>query len=152
MKKTYAVIGALVIMFVFFVAGAIVEKTKPGIIPPFVGVSQSPLFKTGTYALQGYRSSEASASDAPDYIGTITIDRVGESYNLEWHIKNGQVQRGVGILTGNVLSVSYVDVVGGIDDIGVASYTLLDDDSLYGPWTSFFSRDVGREYLRWQKY
>ncbi len=111
-------------------------------------VPASPELKTGVYALEGYASS---LSSSPNYRGTVTIVKTGEVYKLECQIGRGQIQRGVGILDGSILSVSYIDVTGGrIQDAGAVSYSLLSGGKLEGKWTSIVAQETGREVLTWQ--
>ncbi len=114
-----------------------------------LGVNSVPVavLRTGSYALEGYGGS---LSAQPSYRGEVFIAKTGEVYKLEWSI-GGQVQRGVGILEDNILSVGYVDLTGGdIQDAGVVSYRVVKEGKLEGKWSSILAQETGREILTWQ--
>lgn len=99
--------------------------------------------KTGTYALSGINLDGSS-----HYHGDVTIAEQGNTYNLRWKIGRNQTQAGVGILTGNVLSVAYQDGSG--RDMGVVAFEVVGDGHLEGRWASLSSPHQGRETLLWK--
>jgi hypothetical protein len=104
-----------------------------------------PELKEGLYALEGYNTGSASVN----YLGSIRIAKTGEVYRLEWIIGT-QEQQGVGLLRGDVLSVSYVDTTGeSLSDVGVVTYNI-QGDTLTGEWASFFSDRTGKEVLTYK--
>ena len=118
--------------------------------PASVPVSNT--LKAGTYSLEGY---SGSLSATPNYRGEVTIAKYGEVYRLEWHIGSDQLQRGIGILDGQVLSVGYIDLdppyEGGIRDAGAVSFRVLGGGKLEGKWVSIDASETGREVLQWTR-
>lgn len=102
--------------------------------------------KTGTYALQGANPGVEEMT----YSGTVTIVPQGDNYSLQWQIGAGQTQRGVGILSGNILSVAFYDDSG--MSTGVVSYKLTQEGQLAGQWIDFGGEEQGQEVLDWQRY
>lgn len=109
-----------------------------------------PELKTGLYSLDGSNSKVR-------YKGTVQIEKgsgdSSEYYLLKWTIGESEDQRGIGILDGNVLSVSYVDVTGGkYNDTGVVSYHLTEEGILKGKWVSAISNALlgGEEILTYK--
>ncbi|MEK7118224.1 MAG: hypothetical protein AAB869_01310 [Patescibacteria group bacterium] len=80
-------------------------------------MAASVTLNVGTYALVG-----KGAGQAENYAGTVTITKRGVTnniYDLVWRITSGQAQWGVGILTDDILSVSYYEALdGSISDVG----------------------------------
>lgn len=107
---------------------------------------QTMALSTGTYTLTGYGASQSS------YTGTVTIKKRPETertYDLTWSVASGQMQIGVGILSGDILSVSYYELQAdeSIRDIGVVSYRVVDSSHLEGEWASVQGGAIGKEYL-----
>lgn len=104
----------------------------------------------GTYALVG-----RGAGQSGNYAGTVKIssrESTSNVFDLQWNITTGQMQIGVGILSGDILSVSYYedDADGNIKDIGVVSYRVVDSSHLQGQWTSVQGGTAGVEQLTLQ--
>ena len=97
--------------------------------------SSTPFLASGIYSLVGRGGGQTA-----NYSGTLTIkwrENTPDIFDLVWNITNGQVQYGVGILTKNILSVSYYQPSDdGVTDVGVGSYELVDPTHLNGEWTS----------------
>ena len=112
--------------------------------------ASSTMFLTsGTYSLVG-----RGAGLTTNYSGTLTIkwrENTPNIFDLVWNITSGQVQYGVGILTKDVLSVSYYQPSdNGVTDVGVGSYQLTDTTHLKGEWTSVQGGLAGIEDLTLQ--
>lgn len=105
----------------------------------------SPELQEGVYDLTGFNPGNTIQKEG--YRGTVTIARSGVGYSLTWRIGSRQTQRGVALLTRNVLSVAYVDMSG--RDAGVVSY-LVDGRKLDGQWCPHGSKNSGREILVWR--
>ena len=109
-----------------------------------------PILSEGTYALVGH-----GAGQSANYSGTVKITKrinTNNVYDLVWNITSGQAQLGVGILTNDVLSVSYYETTpdGYFKDIGVVSYKVLNLVALQGEWTSVAGGTAGFEELTLQ--
>jgi len=109
-----------------------------------------PILSEGTYALVGH-----GAGQSQNYSGTVKITKrinTNNVYDLVWNITSGQAQLGVGILTNDVLSVSYYETTpdGFFRDIGVVSYKVLNLIQLQGEWTSVTGGTAGFEELTLQ--
>lgn len=117
-----------------------IQTTQTQNVTPSVELS------VGTYALVG-----KGAGQAENYAGTVTITKRGTTnniYDLVWHITSGQAQLGVGILTNDILSVSYYETSDGdVADIGVVSYKVINLIQLRGEWTSVVGGQAGIEEL-----
>lgn len=108
----------------------------------------NPDIKTGTYELKGSNSKETFF---PDYKGRVIITRQGDNYHLVWIIGDAQVQTGVGILEGDILSVAYNDLSNntwGVMSFKVDSFM----DELTGKWASHASTGYAYEQLSWRGY
>jgi hypothetical protein len=95
------------------------------------------------------------AGQSGNYAGTVTIssrESTSDVFDLTWNITSGQMQLGVGILVGDVLSVSYyeTDASSSIKDIGVVSYRVIDGQHLQGQWSSVQGGTAGVEELTLQ--
>src|SRR2546423_1314093 len=55
----------------------------------------------GTYGCEGVNP------DGKAYKGTVEIKKNGATYNLAWSLDSGESYEGVGVLNGNILSVSW---------------------------------------------
>ncbi len=82
----------------------------------------------GTYQLTGYNGADATEAA---YKGHVFITRTGATYSLVWKIGQQQTQKGVAILSGNVLSVGYFDMSG--RDAGVVETTTVAGGSARRP-------------------
>ena len=69
----------------------------------------APALKVGAYELTGYNDQTLKT---PSYRGHVIVERAGEIYTLVWKIGRAQTQKGVALLSGNVLSVAYLDMSG----------------------------------------
>ncbi|MDX2264989.1 MAG: hypothetical protein NW215_08465 [Hyphomicrobiales bacterium] len=78
---------------------------------------------TGDYLCEGRNASGGV------YRGAVTIVRKGDVYLVDWRIGERDTYKGIGVLTGDVLSVSYY---GGIT--GVVAYAVGDNGVLEGKW------------------
>lgn len=98
----------------------------------------------GVYTLVG-------SAGGVTYQGTVTIAPRGTTpnlYDLQWRVGENQVQTGTGILSGNVLSVGFVDVSGGtINDAGPVSYISDRPGHFTGSWASIIGGKIGSEEL-----
>lgn len=117
---------------------------------PVVNSSATVTLSEGTYALVGH-----GAGQSANYAGTVKITKrvnTNDVYDLVWNITSGQAQLGVGILTNDVLSVSYYETTsdGFFRDIGVVSYKVLNLIQLQGEWTSVTGGTAGFEELTLQ--
>ncbi|KKW19282.1 MAG: hypothetical protein UY63_C0017G0059 [Parcubacteria group bacterium GW2011_GWA2_51_10] len=111
----------------------------------FGNASAASEIREGVYRLVG----KGPVSDAT-YEGEVYIARSGSIYDLEWHIAESQIQRGVGILNGNILSVGYIDITEDqIGDAGAVSYVVTSSEVLDGQWTSILGGYLGEEHLIW---
>lgn len=118
-------------------------------MPPATTESM-PILSEGTYALVGH-----GAGQSQNYAGTVKITKrinTTDVYDLVWNITSGQAQLGVGILTNDVLSVSYYETTpdGFFKDVGVVSYKVLNLIQLQGEWTSVQGGTAGFEELTLQ--
>ncbi len=100
--------------------------------------------RTGTYALYGTNPDSTS-----HYQGEVTISPQGSNYHLVWTIGRSQAQTGVGILSGNILSVAYADNSG--RDFGAVSFEIAADGHLEGRWSSMNGTTCGHESLTWKR-
>lgn len=114
--------------------------------PDVLKVTPAINLKTGTYSLEGFVGNAQTAT----YRGAVIISKSGGVYHLNWQIGPVQNQRGIGILNEKVLSVSYVDETGeNLNDVGVVSYTVINEGKLDGKWSSILSDKTAREVLTW---
>ncbi len=79
--------------------------------------------------LTGNYDCEGRNADGGVYRGEVEIVKKRDVYLLRWRVGQNDTYDGVGILTGDVLSVSYH---GGM--AGIVVYTLKDDQTLAGRW------------------
>lgn len=125
------------------------ETIPPNQTTQTQNVTPSMELSVGTYALVG-----KGAGQAENYAGTVTITKRGTTnniYDLVWRITSGQAQLGVGILTDDILSVSYYEAPdGSLADVGVVSYKVVDSSHLEGEWTSVVGGSAGFEQLSLQ--
>ena len=101
--------------------------------------------KTGTYSLLG---SNPGSDTAFTYKGSVTIANLGSNYSVQWDIGEEQVQKGIGILSGDVLSVSYYDTTR--MQAGVVSYRLTQENQMIGQWAGYDQENQGQEWLTWE--
>jgi hypothetical protein len=87
----------------------------------------------GSYKAQG------TNNDGKTYQGEVEITRKGDAYYFLWKIGAGDEYQGVGLLEGDVLSVSYF---GGTSSIAV--YKVEKGPKLVGRWT--FPEAKGKVY------
>ncbi|MBI4237777.1 MAG: fibronectin-binding protein [Deltaproteobacteria bacterium] len=96
----------------------------------------------GKYAVKG-----TNPGGKGNYTGTVTITQKGDLYQLAWSV--GTTYTGVGIKSGNVLSVGWG--TGGAAGYGVVSYTIGADGTLTGTWAGPKDTGLGTETLTPQK-
>jgi hypothetical protein len=94
----------------------------------FFTVAAQPAFAfridvTGDYNCEGRNAGGGV------YRGAVSIVRKGDVYLVDWRIGQSDNYKGIGLLNGNILSVSYY---GGI--IGVVVYTAEQNGTLNGRW------------------
>lgn len=95
---------------------------------------------SGTYKITSGKSSQGSS-----YSGEVTIKKTGETYAVNWALKN-ESYTGVGILHGDLLVIGWGTGTG----YGVVSYDIADGklgSTLEGKWTAAGSDAVGKETL-----
>jgi len=124
-------------------AAAVYAYTSTAIVSSY-------LLKPGLYELKGHNPTSGAA-----YEGQVLIakeeDTEGDTgpWYVRWLIGENQQQAGIGVLSNNVLSVSYADVSGGtVNDVGVVSYRIVGFGKLEGTWLSQGSVSGGVEKLR----
>lgn len=96
---------------------------------------QSNINIVGSYKCEG-RNADGSI-----YKGTVDITKKGGVYYLKWLIGK-QKFTGVGILQGNVLSVSYYGSFS-----GVVAYRVESNSRLFGQWTTATQGKINTETL-----
>jgi hypothetical protein len=79
---------------------------------------------SGTYRCDG------TSPDGRTYQGVVQIVRNGEAYLLRWVTPGGVANIGVGVMTGNTLSVAFFG-----RSSGVIAYALDGNKRLAGEWT-----------------
>ena len=91
--------------------------------------------------------AQARAADAPDiageykcegtgsaggtYSGTVQIAKKGETYEISWTLNSGETYKGLGILQGDVLAVTF----SGGNGSGVVAYKVDKGGKLSGKWS-----------------
>jgi hypothetical protein len=97
------------------------------LIAPLSVAAQQPPARdlTGTYACEG-RNPDGSA-----YTGVVDIAKLEDTFLVRWMLPQQPPVVGVGLLSGDILSVSYF---GGTPSIVV--YTVASDGRLDGKWTA----------------
>lgn len=100
--------------------------------------------KEGVYKLEGYNQGSHNIN----YRGEVWIESKGSNYELTWLIgsSRSQSQYGIGILAGNVLSVSFYDLSSS-NFSGVVSYVIISDWEIEGKWAQKGSGTYGVEKL-----
>jgi len=78
----------------------------------------------------GKYKASGTNPDGKTYEGTVEIAKKGDAYTVDWKIGDSDEYKGIGILEGDVLSVSYY---GGVS--GVVSYKIEKGPKLVGKWT-----------------
>jgi len=76
----------------------------------------------GTYKCEG-------GSGDTKYSGTVTIAKKGDAYQVTWKLGGDENYKGIGVLQGDVLAVSYYGSMS-----GVVAYKV-EGDKLTGKWT-----------------
>ena len=79
-----------------------------------------------------------------EYQVTVTIEKEKDAYNLKWESPNGQNWIGVGIHTGDKLSVSWAGKTAKGIMVGVMVYEIRKDGTLAGTWTILGAKGVVR--------
>jgi hypothetical protein len=82
-------------------------------------------------SLAGVYSCEGTNPDGRTYAGIVEIVRIKDTYLVRWTMPNDSQVVGVGILSGDVLSVSYY---GGTPSLVV--YSVAESGQLQGKWTA----------------
>jgi|GEM_PF-2438661 len=99
----------------------------------------------GTYFVKGWNPGVTTATES--YVGTLTIKKTGQIYQLNWTIAN-QRHAGVGFYDegSRKLQVAWSNLDSG--DFGEVVYTF-EGKTLNGIWTTYGDRSasVGREIL-----
>src|SRR5262245_14578059 len=89
----------------------------------------SPTYAEEAPNIVGNYKCEGTNPDGQVYKGTVQIKKDGDAYAVTWAIGQGDNYKGIGILEGNVLAVSYY---GGIT--GVVVYRVEKGGKLVGKW------------------
>jgi hypothetical protein len=82
-----------------------------------------------------------------EYAGTVSVAKNGATYNVNWTI-GAQVYLGVGLLSGDLLSVGYSDT--SKSWFGIVVYTVK-GDKLDGRWSMHGGNKTGTETLTRRK-
>ncbi len=82
-----------------------------------------------TLDITGNYDCEGRNADGGAYRGQVEIVRKRDIYLVRWRVGSDDVYDGVGILTGDVLSVSYSGAISGI-----VVYEVKDEQTLAGRW------------------
>jgi len=98
----------------------------------------------GTFQVTG-----TSPGAEGQYQGTLTIAKQGSVYNLSWTIGQGETYEGIGLVTGDRLSVAYW--TGDHSSSGVVVYKVSSDGSLSGVWSPQGETRIGTEKAIKQK-
>lgn len=85
---------------------------------------------TGVYHVTG------TNPDGTPYQGTLTVERLGDTYTLTWETGSTVIE-GVGLLQGNILSAGW--------DCGVITYRVQEDGSMEGIWALCGAGNTGTE-------
>jgi hypothetical protein len=94
----------------------------------------------GQYAIYG-----KEISGEVGYTGKVAVSKQGATYTVIWLI-GPEVHTGTGILSDNVLSVTFI--ARGSPVPGLAVYTVQEDGTLTGQFTVLGGRKVGAEIWR----
>lgn len=105
-----------------------------------ISIAAAPTYDlTGKYSVEGTNPGNGSK-----YSGTVEITKSGDTYKILWEV--GTLYAGTGIITGNTLSVAYVDEK--VEYVGVVAYTILKNGKvLKGIWAPFGNKETGTETL-----
>ena len=102
---------ALLVLFALVIASASVHV-------------QSSVDPSGAYRCDGI------SPDGQAYRAAVHIAKSGETYIVQWLTPKGVVNVGIGVISGNTLSVGYVGTTA-----GVVVYKLTGNKELTGEWT-----------------
>lgn len=89
-----------------------------------------------------YRIEGTNPGQSRDYQGEAIVRKTGATYTMAWQLEQVR-QIGTGLLSGNVLSVTFM-TVGGAGS-GVASFEVQDDKVRRGTWTVIGAQVTGTE-------
>lgn len=121
--RNFAVVVSLVLV-VFLGLGEAAAQEAPQQLQE-EQKEQPPEIAEGTYLCQGL-----SHDDKP-YVGRVEVKKgVEGTYLLRWRLVGGDEMYGIGILRGNILSVSLMG-----SGIGVAIYQFIDSNTLIGEYS-----------------
>jgi hypothetical protein len=95
------------------------------VAPAYAGEQASEKSLAGVYSCEGMNP------DGRTYSGIVEIVRIKDTYLVRWTMPNDSQVVGVGILSGDVLSVSYY---GGTPSLVV--YSVAESGQLQGKWTA----------------
>lgn len=84
------------------------------------------------FDLAGIYSCEGVGANGDSYKGVVEIEKNQDSYRVRWALQSTQVQVGLGIVSGDVLAVSYY----GPGDTGIVVYRIEAGERLVGRWTA----------------
>ena len=89
-----------------------------------------------------YRIEGSNPGKSGTYQGEVIVRKTGATYTLAWQLEHVR-QVGTGLLSGNVLSVSFMTV--GAIGSGVASFEVANDKVRGGTWTVIGAQVAGTE-------
>lgn len=110
--------ASVVLLLLLMIPGCLPPPTPAPMAPPS-SPSGGPTSPVGVYYVTG------TNMDGTPYRGTLTIERLGNTYTFTWET-GGAITEGVGLLQGNILSAGW--------DCGVVTYRIQEDGSLEGVW------------------
>lgn len=121
----------------------------------FITLSLLGNIKPGYYHLEGKNPGNL---DGYGYRGVVCIFPSGANYSVIWMFGNRGGQFGTGILTGDVLSVAFINhdpeqITENTkifwDNGGVVSYRVISETVLRGTWAGHVTEMQGTEKLTW---
>lgn len=92
-----------------------------------------------------YESNTTDAVTGEIFTGRVTIEPFGSNYRILWLENDRIILTGIGILKGDVFSVSFCNLEG--DKKGVSSYELVSNYELRGSWALMDDITSGEERL-----
>lgn len=99
--------------------------------------------------LGAFQVTGTSPGAEGQYQGTLTITRQGSVYSLSWTIGQGETYEGIGLKTGDQLSVAYWTKDN--SSVGIVVYRAGSDGSLSGVWAPQGETRIGTENATRQK-
>ncbi len=88
-----------------------------------------------TIVIVGQYTYKQELSGGQEETGNVTVQKKGEIYIVHWIRDDGPEYRGVGIRTGNTLSVCYSYSTFFIGERGIAVFKITSGPNLVGQWT-----------------